>query len=601
MGCRLHKQPSGGGAYERFDDPGPASTRARLSAQRIALAAALWCVPFLAAPEIRVAGVEGELKRNVESYLALSRQACDADPWRVRRAYGEVESEVREALEPYGHYAPVVTSELAFDDSCWVASVDVDPGPPVTWRDLEIEVTGPAGDDAAFIQVVENAPLSVGAPLRHAQWESFKNALQAKAFERGYVEAEFVAQQVDVWPEEMAADGELRFASGPRYEVGTIEYEQRILRPELLDAYLNLTPGVPFDSSEISRAYRDLSDSGYFRRVEVTPAFDRAANGRIPISVVLEPAERIEYTVGAGFATDTGPRLRGGYRNRRVNREGHRLNLDLTVSRVISGLTADYRQPIGDPRSDWMSYTAAIDVEDTDTFESEAGRVGVRRTRRMGTRWLRTLSLDFSYDRFTVADVRDRSRLLLPAVAFEYKRADADLYPNRGVRLNVELRAAHDALLSDTSLVQMVARGRWIHATSENGRLLGRATVGVTAKDDFSELPPSLRFFAGGDESIRGYDYNTLGPSDDDGEVIGGSGLLIASLEYEHRIRGNFFGAVFVDAGNAYDGDDFDPAYGTGLGVKWRSPVGPVRLYLAHPLNQVDRDVRVHISLGVDL
>ncbi|MEM7502514.1 MAG: BamA/TamA family outer membrane protein, partial [Pseudomonadota bacterium] len=135
----------------------------------------------------------------------------------------------------------------------------------------------------------------------------------------------------------------------------------------------------------------------------------------------------------------------------------------------------------------------------------------------------------------------------------------------------------------------------------EHGRLLGRATVGATAKDDFSELPPSLRFFAGGDESIRGYDYNTLGPADDEGEVIGGSGLLVASLEYEHRIKGNFFGAVFIDAGNAYDGEDFEPAYGTGLGVKWRSPVGPVRLYLAHPLNQVDRDVRVHVSLGVDL
>ncbi|MEM7504408.1 MAG: POTRA domain-containing protein, partial [Pseudomonadota bacterium] len=467
----------------------------------------MWVAPLVAAAELVVLGIDGALKTNVESYLSISRQSCDAQAWRVRRAYEDPQSDVRGALEPYGYYCPIVESELEFHDDCWAATVNVEPGPRVTWRELDIAISGEAESDASFMQVLQASRLSPGAPLRHADWESFNNALQAKAYERGYVEAEFLAQRVDVWPEQQAADAELRFDSGPRYLVGDIDYEQRVLTPELISAYLKLTPGLPFDNNEISRAYRDLSDSGYFRRVEVTPAFDKAANGSIPIGVILEPAERIEYTVGAGFATDTGPRLRGGYRNRRVNRKGHRLNVDLTVSRVISGLTADYRQPIGDPRSDWMSYTAAIDVEDTDTFESEAGRVGVRRTRRMGTHWLRTLSIDFSYDRFMVADVRDQSRLLLPAVAFEYKRADADLYPNRGVRLSIELRAAHDALLSDTSLAQLIARGRWIHATSEHGRLLGRATVGATAKDDFSELPPSLRFFAGGDESIRGYDY----------------------------------------------------------------------------------------------
>ena len=354
----------------------------------------LWVAPLLAAADVVVSGIDGTLKTNVESYLSVSRQPCDAQAWRVRRAYEDLQSDVRGALEPYGYYAPIVEGELEFQDDCWAATVNVEPGPRVTWRELDIAISGEAESDAGFMQVLQGTRLSPGAPLRHADWESFKNALQGKAYERGYVEAEFLAQRVDVWPDQQAADAELRFDSGPRYLVGDIDYEQRVLTPELLSAYLKLTPGVPFDNNDISRAYRDLSDSGYFRRVEVTPAFDKAANGSIPIGVVLEPAERIEYTVGAGFATDTGPRLRGGYRNRRVNRKGHRLNVDLTVSRVISGLTADYRQPIGDPRSDWMSYTAAIDIEDTDTFESEAGRVGVRRTRRMGTHWLRTLSID---------------------------------------------------------------------------------------------------------------------------------------------------------------------------------------------------------------
>ena len=110
-----------------------------------------------------------------------------------------------------------------------------------------------------------------------------------------------------------------------------------------------------------------------------------------------------------------------------------------------------------------------------------------------------------------------------------------------------------------------------------------------------------MRFFAGGDESVRGFGYNTLGPKDELGNVIGGSNLLVASLEYERWLRGNFYGVVFADAGNAFDDLDVDPAAGAGLGLRWQSPVGPLRIYLAHPLNKSDRSVRLHIRLGADL
>ena len=115
------------------------------------------------------------------------------------------------------------------------------------------------------------------------------------------------------------------------------------------------------------------------------------------------------------------------------------------------------------------------------------------------------------------------------------------------------------------------------------------------------DLAEVARARARGDESVRGFDYNTLGPTDDMGNVIGGSNLLVASLEYEHHLRGNFYGAAFVDAGNAFDDFDVDPAVGAGIGVKWFSPIGPLRFYLAHPLNKSDRAVRVHIRLGADL
>ena len=133
-------------------------------------------------------------------------------------------------------------------------------------------------------------------------------------------------------------------------------------------------------------------------------------------------------------------------------------------------------------------------------------------------------------------------------------------------------------------------------------RLLLRANAGATASRDFSLLPPSVRFFAGGDESVRGYDYESLGPKDAEGNVIGGTNLLVASVEFERHLKGNFYGAVFVDAGNAFDNTDFDPETGIGFGVKWRSPIGLVRLYLGYPVTaDDDRKVRFHLRLGADL
>ena len=100
---------------------------------------------------------------------------------------------------------------------------------------------------------------------------------------------------------------------------------------------------------------------------------------------------------------------------------------------------------------------------------------------------------------------------------------------------------------------------------------------------------------------MRGYEYNSLGPKNSAGHVVGGSNLLVASIEYERHLSGNFYGAVFVDAGNAFDDTDFDAEVGAGLGIKWRSPLGPVRLYFGYPVTADDQSVRVHLQLGAEL
>ena len=551
--------------------------------------------------ELRVDGISDELARNVYSYVSLASEPCDAEPWLIRRRFRAIASEVRSALEPFGYYDAVVETTLEQDERCWLATIDIDPGQPVLLRNVDVSLSMSLHDDSNFTDIVSSTALVTGAQLRHSDYETLKESLQIRAAERGYIDANFLQNKIEVWPAEKAADVTLNFESGSRYNFGEITQEQDFLDASLINAFLEFETGMPYDNRLLTKAYNDLSVSGYFGRIELQPDYELAKDGQIPVRVLLEPADRIEYTVGIGYSTDTGPRARAGYYNRRVNKHGNRFKTDIGLSPVIQGIAAEYRKPLTDPRSEWLSYSSALTNEDTDTFNNDTARVGVRRTKRVRSNWVRTLSLDLSYDQFDVGLESSSSRLVLPGIAYDHKRADRDIYPTRGRRMTFELRGTGQFLGSDTSFLQATTSLRLVRSIGDVSRLLARATLGFTAKSEFLDLPPSVRFFAGGDESVRGFGYNTLGPTDELGNVVGGSNLLVASVEYEHRMRGNFYGAVFVDAGNAFDGFDVDPAIGAGLGLKWQSPVGPLRFYLAHPVNKSDRSVRLHIRLGADL
>lgn len=566
---------------------------------RLLLASLL--LPVAAAAELQISGVEGDIERNVRAFASIATESCDADQRVVRRRFERLEEEARRSLEPFGFYDPTINTTLSRDEACWHASVEIDPGTPVLLREVDIRINGVAATDAAFQPLLASPRLAPGTPLRHAEYDRLKRRLQILAADRGYLEASFSASKLEVWPAENAADITLHLDSGPRYLIGDIHQDQDFLDPAIVAGYLDLEPGTPYDSGDIIRAHRDLSESAYFGRVEIRPDLSRVTGDVVPIRISLHPGTRIEYTIGVGVSTDSGPRLRAGFRNNRINRKGHRLIVDLGASPVIQGLATEYRIPLDDPRREWFSFTGALQNEDADSFNSEEQRLGIRWTKAMTETWLRTVSVDFSNESFNVGDTVDTSRAIIPGIMFDRKVSDREIFPQRGHRLGAELRGTDESLGSTMTFAQATAWIRWVRAFGTGNRVLARINGGVTASRDFTTLPPSVRFFAGGDESVRGFEYNSLGPKDADGNVIGGTNLLTASLEYERRLKGNFYGAVFVDAGNAFDDNDFNAEVGAGIGVKWLSPLGPLRLYLGYPVSDDEQNLRVHLRLGADL
>ncbi len=549
---------------------------------------------------VTYSGIGGDELRNVRLYVGLEQEPCDAPEWRVRQRFNRGDDEIAKALEGFGYYLPKIEKNLSFSDTCWQADFDITPGPPMLIEKTTFAIQGAAAEAPEF-QALSTEGMTPNSRLDHSIYKSYKSALTTLSSELGFFDYHFDQARIDVWPEKQKAQIHLVYESGPRYTFGDITVNQAFLEPTLITKYLPDLQGQPYDSVELSQLHRSLAASGYFGSIQVRPNIDGRENGQVPIVLDLSPGQRIDYTVGGGFSTDVGPRLRGGYENRRLNRRGHQLNGELTLSEVISEISGTYRKPLGRPDVEWLSFSGGFQFENTDTSESDRFSLGVRTAKRLRNEWIRSTSLSLQLDRFVVAEERDDSRLLMPAVGFSHKQADFPINPRRGHSFRVEFRGASELLGSSTSFVQMISSIKLIRPVGEKGRLLLRGDLGTTFRDDLDELPPSVRFFAGGIDTVRGYGFQTLGSINDDGEVIGGSTLVTGSIEYERLFANDWAYAFFLDAGNAFDSESLEARVGVGAGVKWLSPIGPFRFYLAHPTNFSDRSVRLHISLGPDL
>ena len=546
-------------------------------------------------------GAENSLKDNLLSRLSLNAEPCDAPVWRVRRLFARAEKEFDPAFRAFGFYQAKVEKNLTTGGDCWQARFVVTLGAPVTIRKRDVVVLGDATGDKRLTELLASLPLPEGAVLNHAKYEEIKEQLRVFAAERGYLDFEFTRQQLRVYPDDAVAEIDIEAQSGPRYRFGELRFSKQALDEDFVRKLAKAREGEPFHTRKLAAIDRRLSDGGYFSRVEVRPRRDEAVDESVPIDIVLESADRHVWRAGAGYATDTGARVSFGYDNRYINPKGHRFSSNLRLSPVESSLIADYLVPGEDPHRENFSFGARLLHEDTDSRESDSASLIARQTIKTGT-WTQTRFLELLYEKSLVGNDSTTATLLMPGYRIERTKADNVLQTAHGYRVSLEVRGSSESLLSTVTMLQLRGNAKGIHRFGEGGRVTGRVDIGTTIGENVTHLPASLRFFAGGDNSVRGYAYESLGPVDATGLPEGGRNLLVGSIEYEHPVvEDEWWVAAFVDGGNAFSSEEFEPRYGYGVGIRWYSPVGRVRLDFAVP-DDTDKDEwRLHFGLGADL
>jgi len=572
-----------------------------------------------AAIDVRIEGLAPELERNVRAFLSIAEAADepseragsrepesddDEDPSdaRVRRLHELARTEIAAALEPFGYYEPSVEATLERHGDDWEARYVVDPGPPTVLRVVEIDIVGEGADSPAVAAARSAIRLEPGQQLNHPRYEAAKQALFDAAYNAGFIDVTYRRSELLVNRGRREAEVHLLLDTGPRYFFGEITIRQDILAESFIDRFVRIDYGDPFDTDRLLALQMALNDSGYFNEVIVDVERESAVNRHIPVVVHTSPRRTQEYTVGLGYGTDTGPRIRLGIELRRLNPYGHSFTSDLRLSNIEQAVAAEYRIPRGrDLVTDFLALRGSLgaqDIGDWDTLQQSIGASWHDAWRQ----YQRRLYITGQREEFSAeGEPTSIESVIYAGWQLTRKSADDPILPRRGYSWSVDMRGGSDALGSGTSFGRLHVSGNVVRSLGERVRVLLRGEYGAIRADEFARLPPSQRFYAGGDGSVRGYGYQDLGPQNAAGARIGGRYLLVASAELEVNIVGNYGAAVFFDAGNADDTAWPDLMRGVGIGARWRSPVGVVGIDLAHPLDDPDTDVRLHLSVGSDL
>jgi translocation and assembly module TamA len=565
--------------------------------------------------QVTVEGLEGEQEKNVLALLAIYQERDEAEmvPARVEALHRLAPEQIRDALAPFGLYRVTVEDSLvvpATPDGTWVATYKVDPGPAVRIGEVHYEVTGPGADNPAF---PKEFPLKVGDVLLHADYEKAKSDLRFAAASEGYLDYQLLRHRVLIDTVAYTAIVEMHLDTGPQYYLGDVRFRQDLLDDDFLRRYVGFEPGDVYDPDVLLDLQGRLLGTEYFESVEVVPLKDTDGGATtVPIEVIGERNKANKYRVGVGYTTDFGPRFSLDWRRRYWNRWGHKSRTQLSLSPGLSTWDLDYRIPIRNPMRDYLSIRPQVTYYDSSTRKGWFAVMQLAHSVVTPRKWRRTVGIDYRYEDYTINDVEtDAVNELVPYITWAKTVTDDPVYTKKGYRLKYYLLGAVGGVISSESYLSGGVGFKWIRSFFKDFRFISRLDLGATWANSVDDLPASRRFYAGGDNSIRGWGYDALGPNDPvTDETVGGRFLSVGSLELERRIKGPWSAAIFTDFGNAFD-PDYQQQYeqSVGLGLRWLSPIGQVRVDVAFALTKDDwweersglPPARLHLVIGPDL
>lgn len=556
--------------------------------------------------DVKVQGVTGEVHSNVEALLTPVRENSITE---VRQTYrAQVDRAIKRALRALGYYQSIIhySWQESKTEKSALLIADIQLGKPVRIADTSLKVRGEAKDDRVFKRLQRRLPKK-GRQLNHGEYESFKSSIERSAVQHGYFDGKFLTSELGVDAEKNKAYWAFDYDSGKRYRFGDVRFSGSQIRETILQNLLPFKKGDPYTADDIAEFNRRLSSTGWFNSVVVSPdifAGRDSADKSLPVYANVTAKKENAVETGLGFSTDVGPRGSLTWRKPWLNDSGHSLEASTELSSKEQLLDVAYKIPLEESALEhyWV-IQGGIKNEDLNDTKSNTASAVIARHWEPYEGWHRDVHLRWSYDDFDQGQMTDTTMLIYPGVTFSKTTTLGGLMPRWGLSQRYTIDWSNTAWGSDIDFVVLEAQHAFIKTFERRHRFVLRSHLGWIQTDDFDRVPPDLRFFAGGDRSVRGYKYESISPEDDNGDLTGAEKLVTASVEYQYRVKGKWWGAVFFDIGQAVNNfNDQDWKKGVGVGVRWQSPLGPVKFDIAKPVGDPDKHgLQFYIGLGPEL
>jgi translocation and assembly module TamA len=601
---------------------------------------------------ITVSGVSDPLRGNVLAYLSFARyqrsKNLTADT--VDRLESRIGREVQSALRPFGYFEPTVHAKVtASGPGNWQVAIAIDPGPPIILQSVSVQVVGPGARSRRFERITSKLPMHAGERLNEADYDTVKGDLLQTAATYGYLDAKLTRHELQVNPGAHTASIALQLDTGVRYRFGATTIMQHAVSEKLVRRYLRYRKGQPFDLTQVLRTQFALDDSEYFSNLEVLTGDPDRTGHTVPVNITADPNRPNVYSIATGYETDTGARGILSWQDRRVNSYGHKMSVDLEAAQVTKySLQSRYIIPIGDPAVENLTLSGIVEQQQLADVDSRTMSLGPSVTRVTG-RWETVWFVNGVHATGTVQGTPECPTTANGATTYaQCLTSTGQLSPTltAGTATNdllvpgvdiasvpkgylgepmfehgffAEIRGSQGAFGSKANFLQIHIQLQRVINLAPKWHLLLRDEVGATVASHFNEMPAVMRFFAGGEGSVRGFAYNDLSPTQDFCEQVvsqtvsrnecvlnqkaGGKDLLTGSVEFDRDLPRNFGIAVFFDYGNAFnhfgsqEQEVFNNGqislvkapliqYGAGIGFRVRLPVLTLGIDVGQPLSQ---------------
>lgn len=549
--------------------------------------------------ELQVKGIDNKKAyNNVTVHLSTLKDIPVEDSDRYHYLASKA---IDEALRAVGYFNSKIDYQFVPQPNkakdLLVANVKLDK--PVKIAETQVQILGEAEQDENFLALKKQLP-KAGTVLDQSVYDDYKAKIEKTALAKGYFDSEFLTHRLAIIPSVYEAYWQLTFDSGKRYHYGDISFKGSQIKDAYLHNILKIHQGDPYFINDLSELSTDLSASNWFKSVLVQPNVNKKTK-QVDLEVLVQPRLKNSYEIGIGYGTDVGPRLQFGWNKPWINSRGHSFSSNFYISAPKKTIEATYKMPLlKNPLNYYYEISTGYEEENDNDTKTSGLNLAVLRYWNRATGWQNSFGVRARYDNFTQAGVSNHTLLIYPTAGFNRTRLRGGLFPYWGDSQKITLNWGNKLFGSEVDFYSAIASTSWIRTYAENHRFLVRAEIGYLSTKDFDKIPPALRFFAGGDRSVRGYGYHKISPRDDDNKLVGGNRLFTSSVEYQYQVYPKWWGAIFYDIGFAANKFTFSELRkGAGIGVRWNSPIGAVKFDIATPINDKDNSKNIEFYIGI--